>query len=29
MVGGLPGAASLNPYEFIRIVKSVDFINKI
>ena len=29
MVGGLPGAASLNSYEFIRIVKSVDFINKI
>ena len=29
MAGGLPGAASLDPYEFIRIVKSVDFINKI
>jgi len=28
MVGGLPGAASLDPREFVRIVKSVDFANK-
>jgi len=29
MAGGLPGAASLDPYEFVRIVKRVDSINKI
>jgi len=29
MAGGLPGAASLDPHEFVRIVKNVDFINKI
>lgn len=28
MAGGLPGAASLDPYEFIKIVKAVDFIKK-
>ncbi len=28
MAGALPGAASLDPYEFIKIVKAVDFVNK-
>jgi len=28
MAGGLPGAASLDPYEFVRIVKAVDSANK-
>ena len=28
MAGGLPGAASLDPYEFVRIVKAVDFARK-